>query len=166
MKILKKEWFIWKFEKRGDRREKGGGGNEIHAPSACGWYEQFAPVINFETKQHESEKDKFKTTRTISRATYKHSMKYYLIFIVGFHILVVMNKILMWYFVNFRCQWNVISKCSPTGRTTPRRKEVSLLDSPIIMTMRWYERQPSKNSSTNDKHKYWRKYAKSMDMQQ
>ena len=104
-----------------------------------------------ETKQHESEKDKFKTTRTISRATYKHSMKYYLIFIVGFHILVVMNKILMWYFVNFRCQWNVISKCSPTGRTTPRRKEVSLLDSPIIMTMRWYERQPPKNSSTNEK---------------
>jgi hypothetical protein len=36
MKILKKEWFIWKFEKRGDSREKGGGGNEIHAPSACG----------------------------------------------------------------------------------------------------------------------------------
>jgi hypothetical protein len=35
MKILKKEWFIWKFEKRGDSREKGGGGNEIHAPSAC-----------------------------------------------------------------------------------------------------------------------------------
>ena len=34
MKILKKEWFIWKFEKRGDSREKGGGGNEIHAPSA------------------------------------------------------------------------------------------------------------------------------------
>ena len=104
-----------------------------------------------ETKQHESEKEKFKTTRTISRATCKHSMKYYLIFIVGFHILVVMNKILMWYFVNFRCQWNVISKCSPTGRTTPRRKEVSLLDSPIIMTMRWYERQPPKNSSTNEK---------------
>jgi hypothetical protein len=24
-----------KFEKRGDSREKGGGGNEIHAPSAC-----------------------------------------------------------------------------------------------------------------------------------
>ena len=45
-----------------------------------------------ETKQHESEKEKFKTTRTISRATYKHSMQYYLIFIVGFHILVVMNK--------------------------------------------------------------------------
>jgi hypothetical protein len=29
MKILKKEWFIWKFWK------KGGGGNEIHAPCAC-----------------------------------------------------------------------------------------------------------------------------------
>ena len=38
IKILKKEWFIWKFEKRGDSREKGGGGNEIHAPSACGKY--------------------------------------------------------------------------------------------------------------------------------
>ena len=35
MKILKKEWFIWKFEKKGDSREKRGGGNEIHAPSAC-----------------------------------------------------------------------------------------------------------------------------------
>jgi hypothetical protein len=35
MKILKKEWFIWKFWKRGGSREKGGGGNEIHAPSAC-----------------------------------------------------------------------------------------------------------------------------------
>jgi hypothetical protein len=31
MKILKKEWFIWKFWK------KGGGGNEIHAPCACGF---------------------------------------------------------------------------------------------------------------------------------
>ena len=29
MKILKKEWFIWKFWK------KGGGGNEIHAPCTC-----------------------------------------------------------------------------------------------------------------------------------
>jgi hypothetical protein len=26
---------LLKFEKRGDSREKGGGGNEIHAPSAC-----------------------------------------------------------------------------------------------------------------------------------
>jgi hypothetical protein len=30
---LKKEWFIWKFWK------KGGGGNEIHAPCACVIYE-------------------------------------------------------------------------------------------------------------------------------
>ena len=37
MKILKKEWFIWKFWKKGGgSREKGGGGNEIHAPCACG----------------------------------------------------------------------------------------------------------------------------------
>ena len=36
MKILKKEWFIWKFRKKGGgSREKGGGGNEIHAPCAC-----------------------------------------------------------------------------------------------------------------------------------
>ena len=35
MKILKKEWFIWKFWKKGGSREKGGGGNEIHAPCAC-----------------------------------------------------------------------------------------------------------------------------------
>ena len=34
MKILKKEW-LWKFWKKGDSREKGGGGNEIHAPCAC-----------------------------------------------------------------------------------------------------------------------------------
>ncbi len=37
MKILKKEWFIWKFWKKGGSREKGGGGNEIHAPCACGF---------------------------------------------------------------------------------------------------------------------------------
>ena len=30
MKILKKEWFIWKFWKKG-------GGNEIHAPCTCGY---------------------------------------------------------------------------------------------------------------------------------
>ena len=37
MKILKKEWFIWKFWKKGggSSREKGGGGNEIHAPCGC-----------------------------------------------------------------------------------------------------------------------------------
>jgi hypothetical protein len=35
MKILKKEWLIWKFWKKGGSREKGGGGNEIHAPCAC-----------------------------------------------------------------------------------------------------------------------------------
>ena len=33
---MKKEWFIWKFWKKGGSREKGGGGNEIHAPCACG----------------------------------------------------------------------------------------------------------------------------------
>ena len=36
MKILKKEW-LWKFLKKGGSREKGGGGNEIHAPCACGF---------------------------------------------------------------------------------------------------------------------------------
>jgi hypothetical protein len=41
MKILKKEWFIWKFEKREDSGEKGGGGNEIHAPSACDLFWKF-----------------------------------------------------------------------------------------------------------------------------
>jgi hypothetical protein len=35
MKILKKEWFIWKFWKKGSSREKGEGGNEIHATCAC-----------------------------------------------------------------------------------------------------------------------------------
>ena len=35
MKILKKEW-LWTFWKKGGSREKGGGGNEIHAPCACG----------------------------------------------------------------------------------------------------------------------------------
>ena len=36
MKILKKEWFIWKFGKKGGgSREKEEGGNEIHAPCAC-----------------------------------------------------------------------------------------------------------------------------------
>ena len=32
MKILKKEWFIWKFWKKGGVVQKRGGGNEIHAP--------------------------------------------------------------------------------------------------------------------------------------
>ena len=41
MKILKKEWFIWKFWKKGGSREKGGGGNEIHAPCACGSNQNF-----------------------------------------------------------------------------------------------------------------------------
>jgi hypothetical protein len=36
MKNLKKEWFIWKFWKKGGSREKEEGGNEIHAPCACG----------------------------------------------------------------------------------------------------------------------------------
>ena len=35
MKILKKEWFIWKFKKKVGSREKGRGGNEIHAPCTC-----------------------------------------------------------------------------------------------------------------------------------
>jgi hypothetical protein len=37
MKILKKEWLIWKFGKKGGggSREKGGEGNEMHAPCAC-----------------------------------------------------------------------------------------------------------------------------------
>ena len=36
MKILKKEWFIWKFWKKGaSSREQGGGENEIHAPCVC-----------------------------------------------------------------------------------------------------------------------------------
>ena len=39
MKILKNKWFVWKFWKKGGSREKGGGGNEIHAPCACGQYE-------------------------------------------------------------------------------------------------------------------------------
>ena len=34
MKILKKELYE-NFEKKGGGREKGGGGNEIHAPCAC-----------------------------------------------------------------------------------------------------------------------------------
>ena len=36
MKILKKEWFIWKFWIKVGSREKEGGGNEIHDPCACG----------------------------------------------------------------------------------------------------------------------------------
>jgi hypothetical protein len=35
MNILKKEWLIWKFSKNGGSREKGWGGNEIHAPCTC-----------------------------------------------------------------------------------------------------------------------------------
>jgi hypothetical protein len=36
MKILKKEDLYENFEKRGrGSREKGGGGNEIHAPCTC-----------------------------------------------------------------------------------------------------------------------------------
>ena len=44
---MKKNEWLWKFwkrndlyenfEKRGGSREKGGGGNEIHAPCACAW---------------------------------------------------------------------------------------------------------------------------------
>ena len=37
MKILKRNDLYENFEKRGGgSREKGGGGNEIHAPCACG----------------------------------------------------------------------------------------------------------------------------------
>jgi hypothetical protein len=36
MKILNKEWLIWKFWKKGGgSREKGGGGSKIHAPCTC-----------------------------------------------------------------------------------------------------------------------------------
>jgi hypothetical protein len=45
MKILKKEWFIWKVKKKGGSREKGGGGNEIHAPCACEFYMQDYVVV-------------------------------------------------------------------------------------------------------------------------
>jgi hypothetical protein len=33
--IMKKSDLYENFEKRGGSREKGGGGNEIHAPCAC-----------------------------------------------------------------------------------------------------------------------------------
>jgi hypothetical protein len=46
MKILKKEWFIWKFWKKGGSRERGGGGNEIHAPCACETNWNFKHLIN------------------------------------------------------------------------------------------------------------------------
>ena len=36
MKILKRNDLYENFEKRGGSREKGGGGNEIHAPCAYG----------------------------------------------------------------------------------------------------------------------------------
>jgi hypothetical protein len=36
MKILKRNDLYENFEKRGGSREKGGGGNETHAPCACG----------------------------------------------------------------------------------------------------------------------------------
>ena len=55
VKWRKNEW-LWKFwkrndlyenfEKRGGSREKGGGGNEIHAPCACGWMCLLQGVIN------------------------------------------------------------------------------------------------------------------------
>ena len=35
------------FEKRGGSREKGGGGNEIHAPCACGIVQQFLLTFLF-----------------------------------------------------------------------------------------------------------------------
>ena len=37
VKWRKNEW-LWKFWKKGGSREKGGRGNEIHAPCACGLY--------------------------------------------------------------------------------------------------------------------------------
>ena len=35
MKIVKRNDLYENIEKRGGSREKGGGGNEIHAPCAC-----------------------------------------------------------------------------------------------------------------------------------
>jgi hypothetical protein len=46
MKILKKEWFIWKFEKRGDSREKGGGGNVSSSPL----FSTIPPFLKFSYK--------------------------------------------------------------------------------------------------------------------
>jgi hypothetical protein len=37
MNILRKEMIYMKIFKKGSSREKGGGGNEIHAPCVCGW---------------------------------------------------------------------------------------------------------------------------------
>jgi hypothetical protein len=43
MKILKKEWFIWKFWKKGGSREKGEGGNcRISWP----WNKAFVTKLN------------------------------------------------------------------------------------------------------------------------
>ena len=50
MKILKKEWFIWKFWKKGGSREKRGGGNEIHAPCACGRNPEYVHNSNGDAK--------------------------------------------------------------------------------------------------------------------
>jgi hypothetical protein len=43
MKILKRNDLYENFEKKGGSREKGGGGNEIHAPCAC----VFSYIIHF-----------------------------------------------------------------------------------------------------------------------
>ena len=53
MKILKRNDLYENFEKRGGSREKGGGGNEIHAPCACGSNELFTEYT-LTIKQHKS----------------------------------------------------------------------------------------------------------------
>jgi hypothetical protein len=45
MKNLKRNDLYENFEKRGGSREKGGGGNEIHAPCACGIVSKFLFVL-------------------------------------------------------------------------------------------------------------------------
>jgi hypothetical protein len=47
MKFFKKEWFIWKFWKKGGSREKGGGGNEVHAPCACDYREFILSYLRY-----------------------------------------------------------------------------------------------------------------------
>ena len=43
MNILRKEMIYMIFFKKGGSREKGGGGNEIHAPCDCGLGLLFIP---------------------------------------------------------------------------------------------------------------------------
>ena len=49
MKILKRNDVYENFEKRGGSREKGGGGNEIHAPRACALYSKIKLTCVTET---------------------------------------------------------------------------------------------------------------------